>query len=125
MNTAAIDASQVAAQYIAMWNETDPGRRDDLLASHWASDASYVDPMMSAAGPVQISAMVGGLHQRYPGFRFQLKGQPDAHAGNLRFSWTLGPAAAPDMIEGTDFAQLDGGRLKFVVGFLDKVPVGA
>jgi len=125
MNTATLDAGHVAAQYIALWNETDARRRDDLLATHWTSDARYVDPMASADGPAQISAMVGAVQQRYPGFRFQLKGPPDAHADNLRFSWTLGPAEAPDLVEGTDFARLDGGRIQSVTGFLDKVPVGA
>ena len=125
MNTAPIDAGHVAAQYIALWNETDASRREDLLATHWTAEASYVDPMMSAKGAAQISAMVGAVHQRYPGFRFQLKGVPDAHGDNLRFSWTLGPAEAPDLVEGTDFARLDNGRLQSVTGFLDKVPVGA
>jgi hypothetical protein len=37
----------------------------------------------------------------------------------------LGPSGAEDLIEGTDFAQLDAGRLQSVTGFLDKVPVGA
>ena len=49
----------------------------------------------------------------------------DAHGEHLRFSWTLGPSGAEDLIEGTDFAQVDGGKLRAVTGFLDKVPVGA
>ena len=35
---------------------------------------------------------------------------------------TLGPESEPDMIRGTDFVFLDGGRIKAVAGFLDKVP---
>jgi hypothetical protein len=80
---------------------------------------------MQGSGHAQISALVGGVHQRYPGFRFKLKGQADAHGNHLRFSWTLGPSGAEDLIEGTDFVQLDAGKLRSVTGFLDKVPVGA
>ena len=125
MNTAIIDATHVAEHYIAVWNETDAERRLKLLETHWSADARYVDPVMQGSGHAQISALVGGVHQRYPGFRFALKGQPDAHGDRLRFSWTLGPSGAEDLIAGTDFARLEAGRLQSVTGFLDKVPAGA
>ncbi len=125
MNTATLDAVGIAHRYIAVWNETDANRRQRLLEADWATDAHYVDPMMQASGREQISSLVGAVHQRYPGFRFRLFGQADAHGDNVRFSWTLGPSGAEDMIQGTDFVQLDAGKLRAVTGFLDKVPVGA
>ncbi|WP_219219573.1 nuclear transport factor 2 family protein [Variovorax boronicumulans] len=125
MNTAALDATGIADDYIAVWNETDPARRRRLLEAGWQPDASYVDPMAQARGLDAIDALVGAVQQRYPGFRFHLKGQADAHGDNLRFAWTLGPAGAEDLIEGSDFAQLDRGKLRAVTGFLDKVPAGA
>ena len=36
-----------------------------------------------------------------------------------------GPSGAEDLVEGTDFVQLESGKLRAVTGFLDKVPVGA
>jgi len=125
MNTASIDASGVAHRYLALWNETDAARRERLLEAEWAPDAHYVDPLMQASGREQISALVGAVHQRYPGFRFNLLGNADAHGENVRFTWTLGPSGAEDLIQGTDFVRLDGGKLRTVTGFLDKVPVGA
>lgn len=125
MNTAAHDATAIAQRYIAVWNETDAARRAELIEAHWTADARYVDPMAQASGREQISALVGAVHQRYPGFRFSLSGNAEAHGDNLRFSWTLGPSGAEDLIQGTDFAQLDAGKLQSVTGFLDKVPVGA
>ncbi len=80
---------------------------------------------MQASGLEQISALVDAVHQRYPGFRFGLAGNADAHGEYLRFSWTLGPGGAEDLIQGTDFVELSGGKLKSVTGFLDKVPAGA
>jgi hypothetical protein len=47
------------------------------------------------------------------------------HADKLRFSWALGPASESDMIQGTDFAVVENGLLRSVIGFLDKVPAGA
>jgi hypothetical protein len=33
-------------RYIATWNETDGGRRRDLIARTWTEGASYLDPML-------------------------------------------------------------------------------
>ncbi|GAA4347830.1 nuclear transport factor 2 family protein [Variovorax defluvii] len=125
MNTAAPNANHIAERYIDAWNETDAARRLALLEAHWTDDARYVDPVMQGSGRDQISALIAGVHQRYPGFRFKLKGAADAHGDHLRFSWTLGPSGAEDLVEGTDFVALEGGKLRAVTGFLDKVPVGA
>lgn len=125
MNTATLHATDIAQRYIAVWNETDAARRAQLLEEGWADDAHYVDPLMQASGHAQISALVGAVHQRYPGFRFGLAGSADAHGEHVRFSWTLGPSGAEDLIQGTDFVRLSGGKLQSVTGFLDKVPVGA
>jgi hypothetical protein len=125
MNTAAHDAATIAQGYIAVWNETDAARRAALIEAGWTANASYIDPMAQASGHEQISALVGAVHQRFPGFRFNLLGKADSHGDHLRFSWTLGPSGAEDLIQGTDFAQVEAGKLRSVTGFLDKVPVGA
>jgi SnoaL-like protein len=123
--SATLDAVGIAHRYIALWNETDAARRRQMLEAGWAEDACYVDPIAQASGHEEISTLVGVVHQRYPGFRFALTGQADAHGDNLRFSWTLGPSGAADLIQGTDFVQVDDGKLQSVTGFLDKVPTGA
>ena len=33
-------------RYIATWNETDAGRRRDLIAQTWTEGANYLDPML-------------------------------------------------------------------------------
>lgn len=119
------ELNRVAGAYIAVWNETDPERRQALLAAGWAEGATYADPMMAAAGRDQIAALIEGVQTRFPGFRFALQGAVDGFGDNLRFSWSLGPAEEPEMIQGTDFAVIEGGRLKSVTGFLDKVPAAA
>jgi hypothetical protein len=116
------DPLAIANAYIRLWNESDPQARRRLFAEHWTADASYVDPLAQAKGAEELSALIGGVQERFPQFRFSLLGQPDAHGENLRFSWGLGPDGAEPPIKGTDFARLDGGRLGSVVGFLDQVP---
>jgi hypothetical protein len=116
----------VAEAYLATWNETDPARRDALIARHWAEGATYVDPLAEVAGAGQIGTLIAGVQQRFPGFRFALKGRADGYADRVRFSWSLGPAGSADApIEGSDVVTVEGDRITQVIGFLDKVPQAA
>lgn len=116
------DANNTARRYIAVWNETDAEHRKRMIAESWTETAVYVDPLMRGEGHDEINALVEAVQARFPGFRFELIGDADGHGDNLRFSWGLGPAGAEALIKGTDFAVLDGSRLKAVHGFLDQVP---
>jgi hypothetical protein len=117
------DAKDLVDRYIAIWNDTDAASRRALIARTWTEDAQYVDPLMQSQGQPGIDAMIAGVQQRFPDFRFSLLGKPDAHADRLRFSWGLGPQGSEAVIKGTDFATVSkDGRLHSVTGFLDQVP---
>jgi hypothetical protein len=115
----------IANTYIEIWNETDEGRRIDLIRQHWTADATYVDPLAKVTGPQEISTLIGGVQSRFPGFRFSLLGPPNGHGDYVRFSWSLGPPSQEAPIGGSDVVELAGGRLSRVIGFLDKVPAAA
>ena len=115
-------AADIAETYIAAWNETDAKARRAMIADTWTPDAIYVDPMAAVAGHDGLDALIAGVQERCPGFRFELIGQADGHGENVRFSWGLGPVGADAPIKGTDFVQVEDGRLKVVTGFLDQVP---
>ena len=119
------DAAKIADAYIAAWNETDAQRRRALIGEAWTEDARYVDPIMSGEGRDQIDGLIAAVHERFPGFRFALIGQPDGHGDHVRFSWGLGPEGQDSPIKGTDFAVVEDGRLRAVTGFLDQVPAAA
>jgi hypothetical protein len=116
------DVNQVAHNYITLWNETDGARRAKLLAEQWTVGATYVDPLARAEGAAEIGAYIGGVHQRFPDYRFALLGQASGHGDHVRFSWSLGPAAGEAPIEGSDVLTMNNGRVETVIGFLDKVP---
>ncbi len=119
-------ASDLIDRYIAAWNETDAGRRRDLIARTWTEDATYVDPLMRGDGAAGIDAMIAGVQARFPGWRFARLGTVDAHGDRVRFAWALGPEGAEAPIAGTDFAVLSpGGRLAAVTGFIDRMPAAA
>lgn len=119
------DAATVASRYIDLWNETVADRRHAMLAANWTNDATYVDPLMSGEGHAGIDALIAGVQQRFPGFRFTLIGKPDGYGDHLRFSWGLGPDGVDSPIKGTDFAVVKDGRIRRIIGFLDQVPSAA
>jgi len=119
------DAEAVAHRYIELWNETAAGRRREILAANWTSDAKYVDPLMSGEGHSGIDALIAGVQQRFPDFRFTLIGQPNGYGDHVRFSWGLGPQGADSPIKGTDFATVQNGKIRTVTGFLDQIPQSA
>ena len=119
------DPIAIAHCYIDLWNERTPSRRRELLSETWTADASYVDPLMKGDGPDGIDALIAGVQQRFPDFKFKLIGEPNGYGDHVRFSWGLGPDGVDSPIKGTDFAVLKDGRIRSVTGFLDQVPAGA
>ena len=120
---AASDADAIIETYVATFNETDPARRQAAIARAWAPAGSYRDPVMASDGHAGIDAMLAGVQARFPGFVLKRTSRVDRHGVNARFSWSLGPASGPTVVEGVDFCSVGAdGRLASVVGFFDKVP---
>jgi hypothetical protein len=114
--------TELVDRYIDMWNETDAERRRALIVRTWTPTGAYVDPLMEAAGPEQISAMVEGVQARFPEARFSRTSDVDAHHDRLRFSWSLGPAGGAPIVGGLDVGVVAGGKLETITGFLDGAP---
>lgn len=119
------DVNTIARNYIDLWNERAPARRREMLAANWTSDARYVDPLMSGDGHDGVDALIAGVQQRFPDFRFRLIGEANGFGDHLRFSWGLGPDGADSPIKETDFAVLCDGRIRSITGFLDQMPASA
>ena len=119
------DTTTIARRYIALWNERTPSRRREILSTDWTADATYVDPLMNGTGHDGVDALIAGVQQKFPDFKFTLIGEPNGYGDHLRFSWGLGPDGADSPIKGTDFAVLKEGRIRAITGFLDLVPQGA
>lgn len=117
---------QLAAGYIATWNETDPLRRRALIEDIFAEHASYIDPMVESRGWEAIDATIGAVQGMFPQHRFALASTVDAHHDTMRFTWHLSaPDADEPLVIGFDVAAVENGRIRHVYGFLDKVPVMA
>jgi hypothetical protein len=117
------DYAKIAQRYIDAWNQTDAAARRAAVDQLYTEDARYVDPLAVAEGREAIASMIGAAQEQFPGFVFTLAGPVDGHHNQARFGWELGPAGAPAPIVGFDVAVTDDdGRIRTVLGFLDKVP---
>lgn len=115
--------NDIANIYIDTWNASTAERRDELLRTSWATDATYTDPLAHADGIDGISAVIGAVREQFPDFVFSVVGAPDGHHEHTRFQWGLGPAEEEPIIIGFDVVTTDDdGRIRSVVGFLDRVP---
>src|SRR5262249_8532211 len=109
--------------YVASWNETDPARRRVAIAEAWSAAGRYRDPVMQSDGHAGVDAMLAGVQAKFPGFVLKRISKVAHHNDAVRFSWSLGPANGPSVVEGVDFCTLGAdGRLASVVGFIDKMP---
>jgi hypothetical protein len=117
------DFDSIVQRYLAVWNETDPAARRAAVDDLFAADVRYVDPLAAVEGRAALDGLIGAAQQQFPGFVFTAGGPVDAHHDQARFTWHLGrPGEEPPVI-GFDVAELNGdGRIRQVLGFIDKAP---
>ena len=46
---------------------------------------------MKGDGHDGVDALIAGVQQRFPDFKFKLIGEPNGYGDHVRFSWGLGP----------------------------------
>ncbi|MEU0855320.1 nuclear transport factor 2 family protein [Streptomyces griseofuscus] len=116
-----------AARYFEAWNATEPEALRKAVAAAWAADGSYTDPLADVRGHEGVAAVIAAAHEQFPGLVFRPLGTVDGHHDTARFGWELvneADGSAP--VAGFDVVTLDGeGRIRQVLGFLDRVPAGA
>lgn len=115
--------NDIVNAYLDTWNAPTIAAGKELLERHWSVDATYVDPLAEVSGRESIGAVITAVHEQFPGFVFSLASGPDTHHSQTRFQWGLGPAGEEPIIVGFDVMTVDeDGRIRSVIGFLDKVP---
>ena len=118
-----MDFTSVIDRYLAAWNERDPQRRRAAVDDLWAEGGTYTDPLVAAEGREAIDATIAAVQGQFPDFTFRPGQTSDAHHHLGRFTWELGPDGGAAVVVGFDVAVLDDdGRIRDVLGFLDKVP---
>jgi hypothetical protein len=116
------DVQTLVTRYLEAFNESDAGRRRELLGTLYSADCTYTDPHVDLTGSDEIDGFIEQTQERFPGVTFTLGGPIDAHHNQARFQWHAGPADAPDTYVGFDVIVTDDGRIRNVYGFLDAAP---
>ena len=116
------DLKELVDRYIKIWNTPDDSARRALVADVFAEDGVFVDPFMEVQGVDAINAGIGAVLGQFAGLELTLIGDVDAHHGIARFRWQIAPAGAESIVEGSDVAVAEDGKLKGVYGFIDKMP---
>ncbi|MEV4807576.1 nuclear transport factor 2 family protein [Nonomuraea sp. NPDC049421] len=110
-------------RYLACWNETDPEARAKAVAELWTEDGTYTDPLADVTGHAAIAAVIEGAQSMFPGLVFTPGELYDSHHHVARFTWHLGPEGGDPVATGFDALELaEDGRIRSVLGFLDKLP---
>jgi hypothetical protein len=118
------DVDTAIEHYLTAWNETDPAARRAAIEKTFTADIRYVDPVAVADGRDALDAVITAVQGQFPGFSFSLAGPVDAHHDQARFTWHLGWPGEEPLVIGSDVAvRAPDGRIRTVLGFLDKVPV--
>jgi hypothetical protein len=116
-----------AARYFEAWNATEPEALSKAVAEAWTPEGTYTDPLADVSGHAQITAVITAAHEQFPHFVFRPLGAVDGHHDTARFGWELvneNDGTAP--VAGFDVVTLsEDGRIRQVLGFLDRVPTGA
>ncbi|WP_328336258.1 nuclear transport factor 2 family protein [Streptomyces violaceus] len=115
------------ARYFEAWNAESPAARAKAVAAAWPEGGGYTDPLADVGGHEEIAGLIAAAREQFPGFAFRLAGAVDGHHDTARFSWELvSEADGTAPVAGSDVITLDAqGRIRAVLGFLDRVPAGA
>ena len=117
------DAGHLVQSYLDIWNQRDAAARRDRVHALFAEQCSYTDPLAAVSGRDGIDGFIGAVQGQFAGVTFVLAGGVDAHHDVARFTWhATAPGASEPLAIGFDVVVTEGGRIKQVVGFLDKAP---
>lgn len=113
----------IVRSYLDTWNQTNAEARRSRIHALFAEACSYTDPMASVSGREGIDGFIGAVQKQFAGVAFVLAGKVDAHHEVARFTWhAMAPGLTEPVAIGFDVVVTEGGRIKQVVGFLDKAP---
>ena len=114
-----MDVTELIDRYCRVWNEPNPSIRADLLASVWATGATYTDPSVHASGAAELLAHIATVRERRPGASVLRTSAVDIHHRLARFAWHVVQADGIALPEGLDIAHIsaDGMRIERIIGF--------
>ena len=118
------DIQTFVQNYIAVWNESDAGKRRQLIRTLWQEDAHHLARTLEAVGHAGIETRVTNAYDKWvreKGCVFRLRDGVDGHHGTIKLRWEMLPAAGGAVVSvGFDFLVLGGdGRIRTGYQFIE------
>ena len=95
------DIQTFVQDYIAVWNESDAGKRRQLIRTLWQEDAHHLARTLEAVGHAGIEKRVTDAYDKWvkeKGNVFRLQGGVDGHHDTVKLRWEMLPAAGGEVI---------------------------
>ncbi|TDW46649.1 catechol 2,3-dioxygenase-like lactoylglutathione lyase family enzyme [Flavobacterium sp. 270] len=105
--------------HLAIWNEKDLNKRDDLMKKVYAENIQMVDSHFIANGYKEINGFVDGLQKKSLKSRFSPVKAVDVNHNIARLYWQNGPAEKPDAVTGMDLFVFENGKAVKLYVFVD------
>ncbi len=121
-----MEVSALIDRYCEVWSEPDASNRVGLLASVWASDATYTDPSVHAANAQELLSHIAKVQARRPGAAVVRTSKVDVHHGLARFAWHVVQTDGTALPEGLDIAFIasEGTKIERIIGFFGPLARG-
>jgi hypothetical protein len=120
-----VDIEGFVDRYVAMWNESNPERRGQVVRILFSENAIDFTSTREVRGQQDIEARVAASYDKWvatEGFVFRSLGNVSAHHDAIRFNWEMVPVAGGDAASlGFEFIILgDDGRIRLLYQFIDR-----
>jgi hypothetical protein len=118
------DYNELTDRYVAVWNETDPRRRNQYVRELWTEDGIECTQARETRGHDALEARVTASHEknvRDAGCLFRSLRNADGHHGLLKFNWEMF-RTSDSAIQSTGFYMLllnDTGKIRQAWLFVD------
>ena len=107
------DAEHIARRYVALWNETDAGKRRAAIEDFFTAEAAHFVRAREAKGYAALEERIIGSHEksvRDGGFVFRVRPGAQRLRDVVTFHWEMVPRDNPNRIAavGLQFITLTG-----------------
>jgi hypothetical protein len=104
-------ADLMRANLLGVFNERDPARRREVIATIYAPEVEFADPEGTVTGHDALDAKAQGLLDASPGFVFTPAGSVHVVDDLGYLPWQFGPEGEPPSVRGADVALVVDGRI--------------
>jgi len=120
------DPLSVAQSYFDAWNRRDAA----AIVACFAADGAYTDPLAPGLRGDALAAYASGLWEAFPDLSFEIGETILTGGGRVAAQWLmkgtntgpfqgLPPTGRPVALQGADFIEVEGDRIRSVTGYFD------